>query len=88
MVTILHCADLHLGVENYGHPDPATGMSTRLGDFLRAFDQAIDEAVALPVDLVVFAGDAYKSRDPSPTHQREFAARIARLSAAGIPTVL
>lgn len=87
-VTILHCADLHLGVENYGHPDPATGMSTRLGDFLSALDQAIDEAVALPVDLVVFAGDAYKSRDPSPTHQREFAARIARLSAAGIPTVL
>lgn len=88
MVTILHLADLHLGVESYGHPDPATGMSTRLGDFLRAFDQAIDEALGLPVDLVVFAGDAYKSRDPSPTHQREFAARIARLSAAGIPTVL
>lgn len=88
MLTILHFADLHLGVESYGHPDPATGMSTRLGDFLRAFDQAIDEAIGLPVDLVIFAGDAYKTRDPTPTQQREFAKRIHRLSAAGIPTVL
>jgi exonuclease SbcD len=86
--TILHFADLHLGVESYGHPDPATGMSTRLGDFLRAFDQAIDEAIGTPVDLVVFAGDAYKTRDPTPTQQREFAKRIARLAEADIPTVL
>ena len=34
------------------------------------------------------AADAYKSRDPSQTHQREFAKRIARLSGAGIPTFL
>ena len=35
MVKILHFADLHLGVENYGRPDPATGLHTRLLDFLR-----------------------------------------------------
>ena len=40
------------------------------------------------VDLVLCCGDAYKSRDPSQTHQREFARRIARLSSEGIPVFL
>ena len=48
----------------------------------------MDYAVAQRVDLVVFAGDAYKTRDPSPTHQREFARRIRRLCLAGIPCFL
>jgi len=39
MIRILHFADLHLGVESYGRPDPATGLSSRLGDFLRALDE-------------------------------------------------
>ncbi len=88
MVKLLHFADLHLGVENYGRIDPATGLSTRLTDFLRAYDQVVDYVLQNDVGLVVFAGDAYKTRDPSPTYEREFARRIRRLSAAGIPTVL
>ena len=36
---ILHFADLHLGVETYGHINPETGLSTRLEDFLKALDQ-------------------------------------------------
>lgn len=85
---ILHFADLHIGVENYGRIDPNTGLSSRLGDFLRTYDELVDYAIDNAVDLVLFAGDAYKSRDPSQTHQREFARRIARLSAADIPTFL
>lgn len=85
---ILHFADLHLGVENYGHLDPATGLSTRLLDFLSALDQVIDYALENKVDLVLFCGDAYKSREPGQTHQREFAKRINRLSTAGIPIFL
>jgi len=88
MIKLLHFADLHLGVENYGRIDPATGLSTRLMDFLRVYDQVVDYALENDIGLVVFAGDAYKTRDPSPTYQREFARRIRRLSAAGIPTVL
>ena len=88
MIKLLHFADLHLGVENYGRLDPTTGLSTRLMDFLRAYDQVVDYALENDISLVVFAGDAYKTRDPSPTYQREFAQRIRRLSAAGIPTVL
>ena len=85
---ILHFADLHLGVESYGHIDPATGLSSRLLDFLRVFDEVVDFALKEPVDLVLFAGDAYKSREPTPTQQREFAKRINRLAAGGIPVLL
>ena len=85
---ILHFSDVHIGVESYGHTDPATGLSTRLGDFLHTFDQLVDYAIDTGVDLALFSGDAYKSRDPSQTHQREFARRIARLSHAGIPVFL
>ena len=85
---ILHFADLHIGVENYGRIDQDTGLSTRLGDFLQTYDELVDYAIDTGVDLVLFCGDAYKSRDPSQTHQREFARRIARLSHAGIPTFL
>lgn len=90
MIRLVHFADLHLGVENYGRIDPSTGLSTRLSDFLRAFDRVIDFALdpGNEVDLVVFAGDAFRTRDPSPTHQREFARRIRALSRAGVPTVL
>jgi DNA repair protein SbcD/Mre11 len=85
---ILHFADLHLGMENYGRVDGATGLHSRLTDFLRSFDEVVDFALAEQVDLVLFAGDAYRTRDPSPTQQREFAARIRRLLAAHIPVFI
>jgi exonuclease SbcD len=85
---VLHFADLHIGVETYGRPDPTDGLSTRLHDFLRVFDELVATAIEEEVDLVLFAGDAYKSRDPSQTQQREFARRIRRLSDAGIPVYL
>ncbi len=85
---ILHFSDLHLGVESFGRLDPATGESTRLGDFLAALDEVVSYALEGEIDLVLFCGDAYKSRDPSQTHQREFARRIARLTGGGVPVYL
>ena len=85
---ILHFADLHLGVESYGRIDPTTGLSSRLHDFLSALDQVVDYARQNKVDLVLFCGDAYKSREPSQTQQREFAKRINCLSTSGIPIFL
>ncbi len=85
---ILHFSDLHIGVENYGRIDPATGHSTRLGDFLGSLDEVVEFALTQQVDLALLAGDAYKGRDPSQTHQREFARRLHRLSSAGIPVFL
>ena len=85
---ILHFADLHLGVESYGHIDAATGLSTRQNDILSSLDKVIDYALNNDIDLVLFSGDAYKSREPSQTQQREFAKRINRLSGKGIPVFL
>jgi len=85
---ILHFADLHLGVESYGHIDVVTGLSTRQNDILSSLDRVIDYALQNDIDLVLFAGDAYKSREPSQTQQREFAKRINRISGSGIPIFL
>ena len=64
------------------------GHSTRLLDFLSAFDELVAYTLANDVDLVLFSGDAYKNREPSQTHQREFAKRVARLAAVGVPVFL
>jgi len=88
MVRILHFADMHLGMENYGRLDPATGLSTRAVDFLARFDELVDYALGHNVDLVLFAGDAYKTRDPNPTYQREFARRLVRLMQGGVAVFL
>lgn len=85
---VLHLADIHLGMENYGRIDPSTGLHTRLQDFIKCFSFAIDIALKKEVDLVIFAGDAYKNSTPTPTHQREFARQIYRLSNYGIPVVI
>jgi exonuclease SbcD len=87
-IRLLHFADLHVGMENYGRLDPATGVNDRVLDFLRRFDELIDYGLEREVDLVIFAGDAFKSRNPNPTYQRAFARRVKRLSDAGVPIVL
>lgn len=79
-IRMLHFADTHVGVENYGAIDPQTGISSRVLDFLRRIDELIEFAGENEADLAIFAGDAFKSRYPGPTHQREFARRIKRLA--------
>ncbi len=88
MIRLLHLADLHIGVENYGRIDPVSGLHTRLIDVLERLDEAIDLGINHAVDAVLIAGDVYKNRTPNPTHQREFAQRIQRLRDANIPVVI
>jgi exonuclease SbcD len=88
MIKLLHFADAHIDMANYGRHDPETGLPMRVMDFLRSLDEIVDTAVTEQVDLVIFAGDAYKDRSPAPTFQREWDQRIMRLSAAGIMTIL
>ena len=87
-IRLLHFADLHVGMENYGRLDPATGVNGRVLDFLHRFDELIDYGLEHEVDLVIFAGDAFKTRNPNPTYQRAFARRVKRLVDAGVPIVL
>jgi DNA repair protein SbcD/Mre11 len=85
---LLHFADAHIDMANYGRHDPQTGLPLRVLDFLKSLDTIVDAAVSENVDVVIFAGDAYKDRSPAPTFQREWGRRIIRLSQAGIPTFL
>lgn len=85
---ILHFADAHIDMANYGRHDPQTGLPLRVLDFLKSLDTIIAAAIREKVDLVIFAGDAYKDRAPAPTFQREWGRRIMRLSQAKIPTLL
>ena len=87
-IRLLHFADIHIGMENFGTIDPVTGLNTRVLDFLSRLKEIVDYAINNQIDCVLFAGDAFKTRDPNPTYQRGFARQIMRLSRADIPTVL
>ncbi len=88
MIRILHTADWHIGVENYGRIDRTTGVHSRLRDFLASLDRLVDEAIDQQIDLVLFCGDAFKNREPSETHQNALARRLKKLSDAGIKVFL
>jgi len=75
-------------MENYGRLDPETGLNGRVMDFLRRLNEVVDYALENEIDIVLFAGDAYKNRDPNSTYRREFARRIKRLADHGVPVVL
>lgn len=88
MIRFVHTADIHFGMENYGRPDPKTGVHSRLLDFEKALDFCVDAAIEQQVDLFLFAGDAYKTATPSPTHQRMLMKCFLRLYKAKIPIVM
>jgi exonuclease SbcD len=85
---LLHFSDAHIDMANYGRHDPQTGLPLRVLDFLKSLDTIVDTAISEKVDMVIFAGDAYRDRSPAPTFQREWGRRIMRLSSAKIPTLL
>ena len=86
-IRVLHFADVHIGMENYGKTNPESGVSSRVSDFLARMDDMIAFARDGDVDLVIFAGDAFRSRSPNQTYQREFAGRVQALAQLA-PTVL
>lgn len=89
MLKVLHLSDIHLGSGfSHGHINPATGLNTRLEDFIRSLRLCIDRAIAEPADVVLFGGDAFPDATPPPYVQEAFAAEFRRLADADIPTVL
>lgn len=88
MITFIHTADIHFGMENYGKLDPKTGIHSRLVDFQKALNECIDRALDEQVDFFMFSGDAYKTPNPSPTHQRMLMECFLRLFKQGIPIVM
>ncbi|HCF27587.1 MAG TPA: exonuclease sbcCD subunit D, partial [Cyanobacteria bacterium UBA11049] len=89
MIKILHLSDIHMGSGfSHGRLDPDTGLNTRLEDFVNTLSRCIDRALAEPVDLVLFGGDAFPDATPPPFVQEKFASQFRRLVDAEIPTVL
>lgn len=87
-VRILHFADAHIDAYSGGRIDSSNGFPFHTGDFLKALDEIVDAAVSEQVQLVLFAGDAYRTAVPVPTFQREWQRRMIRLSQAHIPVLM
>ena len=88
-IKVLHLSDVHMGSGfSHGKVNPDTGLNTRLEDFRNTLGLCIDQALAEPVDLVLFGGDAFPDATPPPYVQEAFASQFSRLVEAGIPTVL
>lgn len=89
MIKVLHLSDIHMGSGfSHGRLNPETGLNTRLEDFVATLGRCIDRAIAEPVDLVLFGGDAFPDATPLPIVQEAFATQFRRLVDAEIPTVL
>ena len=89
MLKVLHLSDIHLGSGfSHGRINPATGLNTRLEDFIHSLSLCIDRAIQEPVDLVLFGGDAFPDATPPPYVQEAFASQFRRLADVQIPTVL
>jgi len=58
MTRVIHTGDTHLGYRQYHRPE-------RKRDYLDAFQQVVDDAVADDVDAVVHAGDLFHDRRPT-----------------------
>ena len=87
-IKVLHFADAHIDMVNHGKHDERSRLPIRVMDFLSSLDRIVERAIDEQVDLVVFAGDAYRNQRPHPKFQRQWEQRIVQLSRAGIPTVL
>jgi DNA repair protein SbcD/Mre11 len=89
MIKILHLSDIHLGSGfSHGKVNPETGINSRLEDFVQSLKICIDRAIAEPVDLVLFGGDAFPDATPPPYVQEAFASQFRRLADANIPAIL
>ena len=89
MIKVLHLSDIHMGSGfSHGRTNPETGLNTRLEDFMTTLARCIDRAIAEPVDMVIFGGDAFPDATPPPYVQEAFAGQFRRLVDAQIPTVL
>jgi DNA repair protein SbcD/Mre11 len=86
---IAHLADLHLGYRAYHRLGPG-GTNARERDVAQAFRAALDEVIALEVDLVVVAGDVFHTVRPSNAAIADAFRQFARLRAAlpGTPVVV
>ncbi|WP_276300620.1 DNA double-strand break repair protein Mre11 [Halorussus lipolyticus] len=78
MTRVIHTGDTHLGYRQYHSPE-------RRKDFLRAFEQVIDDAIDEDVDAVVHAGDLFHDRRPDLNALHGTISILGKLRDADIP---
>ena len=76
----LHCADIHLGYQQYNHKE-------RFNDFGRAFYAVIDEAIKHKVDFVILAGDLFHKRSIDALTLNQAIRGLEKLRIAKIPCI-
>ncbi len=90
MVRFLHCADIHLGYQQYND-------KVRFNDFGRALHAIVDKAVGNEttfdshiqgkVDFVILAGDLFQKRSIDALTLNQAIRALERLRSAGIPCI-
>lgn len=78
MTRVIHTGDTHIGYRQYH-------SSERRGDFLRAFEQVVEDAVDENVDAVVHAGDLFHDRRPDLQDLLGVLSALRRLQDADVP---
>lgn len=81
-------SDTHLGFRDFHKIDPKTGINQREQDVYDAFTRLVDRVLRISPDLVVHAGDIFDSVRPTNRAVNLATEQFAKLSQAGIPTVL
>ena len=76
----LHCADIHLGYQQYNHKE-------RFNDFGRAFYAVLDEAIEQKVDFVILAGDLFHKRSIDALTLNQAIRGLEKLRSAKIPCI-
>jgi DNA repair exonuclease SbcCD nuclease subunit len=75
---ILHVADTHLGLRQYG-------LEARRQDMADAFSQVIDATLKTEIAAVIHAGDLFDNRIPTTDDLRDVVNQLNRLHRANIP---
>ena len=100
MIKLIHLADVHIGMENYGRLNPETGLNTRLHDFLDTLDEAVDRAIAEQVPAAVASprdgrkvgrspqAAQYADRVAAAMLHRRFMAKVKQPRGCGFPVSL
>lgn len=78
MTRVIHTGDTHIGYQQYNAPE-------RRRDFLEAFREVVDDAIADDVDAVVHAGDLFHDRRPGLVDVQGTVEVLRRLADAAIP---
>lgn len=85
---LLHAADFHLGLKTHGKFDSATGLNTRLLSTKHCVEASVDHAIENDVDAYLFAGDAFHTKNPSPTQIRLLINALKPLVEENIPVIM